>query len=69
MDETFEQKNQTLQRQSYLLRLWAVRIHGQVTWHAALVRIPEGETQGFTGLESLFEFLKDQTVAIEVPIK
>jgi hypothetical protein len=69
MEETPEQKNQTLQRQSYLLRLWAVRIQGQVTWHAALVKIPQGETQGFTGLESLFEYLTNQTVAIELPIK
>ncbi len=45
---------------SYLLRLWQVRIEGELAWRASLESPGIGERRGFADLESLFAFLVEQ---------
>ena len=47
--------------QAYMLRLWQVRVGDKLVWRASL-EIPgiEGR-QGFSDLDSLFEYLREQT--------
>jgi len=47
--------------QSYLLRLWPTQVHGETTWRAELVRIPDMQGSAFANLEHLLEYLKAQT--------
>ncbi|MEW5872296.1 MAG: hypothetical protein AB1894_23740 [Chloroflexota bacterium] len=56
----------TGERRSYLLRLWAVQVNGHLAWRAALVCIPDGEERGFRSLESLFEHLRLVTITAKV---
>lgn len=43
---------------AYLLRLWAVRGEGQVSWRASLERIPDGDRNGFADLRDLLGYLE-----------
>jgi hypothetical protein len=46
---------------SYLLRLWQVCSGGRLIWRASLERADTRERRGFTSLDNLFEFLREQT--------
>ena len=46
---------------SYLLRLWQVREKEKVVWRASLESAYTRERKGFTNLDDLFEFLRQQT--------
>jgi hypothetical protein len=47
--------------QAFMLRLWQVRVGDEPVWRASL-EIPGVEgRQGFSDLESLFEYLLEQT--------
>jgi hypothetical protein len=46
---------------AYLLRLWRVRSDGKTAWRASLESAHTGERQGFTSLDDLFRFLRQQT--------
>lgn len=45
---------------SYLLRLWQVDDGESVHWRASLKQVQTGEQKGFTSLEALFMFLREQ---------
>jgi hypothetical protein len=49
---------------SFLLRLWQVKQNGENGWRASLEDTRTGERQGFASLESLMDFLREQTQAI-----
>jgi hypothetical protein len=48
---------------SYLLRLWRDihRGEGQAVWHASLESSLTGKRQGFSSLDDLFAFLRQET--------
>jgi hypothetical protein len=46
--------------QTYILRLWRGRYHGEWQWRACLESSSRGERQWFTGLEALFVYLSEQ---------
>jgi hypothetical protein len=46
---------------SYLLRLWQTTSDGERIWRASVESPDTGERQGFSSLETLFDFLQDQT--------
>lgn len=46
---------------AYLLRLWRVRDKGRMGWRASLESPHTGESHGFTSLDDLFLFLRQQT--------
>ncbi len=46
---------------SYLLRLWPAEMNG-VIWRASLECVQTKETYGFDDLESLCDFLRQQTL-------
>jgi hypothetical protein len=46
---------------SFLLRLWPVRQNGSETWRASLENPHNGKQRGFTCLEALMDFLREQT--------
>lgn len=46
---------------SYLLRLWKESSHVPPLWRASLQSPHSEEIHGFSGLEDLFDYLKDQT--------
>ena len=48
---------------AYLLRLWRVNSKGKTTWRASVESASTGERQGFTNLDDLFDFLRQQTDA------
>jgi hypothetical protein len=48
---------------SYLLRLWQIESHGQITWRASLDEAQGGERHGFPDLEALIAFLRERTGA------
>ncbi len=47
---------------SYLLRLWRANDdeNGKIYWRASLKQVQTGEQVGFTSLEGLFAFLREQ---------
>lgn len=47
---------------AYMLRLWQVRIDGDVAWRASIENPHTGERHGFANLDRLFEFLEEQTL-------
>jgi len=46
---------------AYLLRLWQVGSEGEPAWRASLESPHTGERYGFSSLEALFAFLREQT--------
>jgi hypothetical protein len=48
---------------SYLLRLWRASREGKVIWRASLQSSDTRERKGFTNLDDLFDFLREQTGA------
>jgi hypothetical protein len=46
---------------SYLLRLWQTTSGDQVVWRASLENSQTGERQGFTSLDALLNYLRQQT--------
>jgi hypothetical protein len=46
--------------QTYILRLWRARCHGEWQWRVSLESPYKGERLWFTGLESLFVYLNEQ---------
>jgi len=46
--------------QTYILRLWRARCHGEWQWRVFIENPSKGERQWFTGLEPLFVYLSDQ---------
>jgi len=46
---------------AYMLRLWQVRDHDELTWRASLEDAHTGERRGFASLEMLVAFLREQT--------
>jgi hypothetical protein len=46
---------------SYLLRLWQLESKGQLVWQASLEDSRTGRRRGFTSLDALFAFLRQQT--------
>jgi hypothetical protein len=49
--------------EAYLLRLWRVHSEGKTAWRASVENAHTGERKGFTNLEHLFDFLRQQTDA------
>jgi hypothetical protein len=47
--------------EAYLLRLWRVYSEGKATWRAFVENAHTGERKGFTNLDDLFDFLRQQT--------
>lgn len=50
---------------SYLLRLWRENDKDRPVWRASLKQVQTGEQAGFTSLEGLFGFLREQTNTID----
>ena len=48
---------------AYLLRLWRVSGEEEMAWRASLQDARTGQRQGFTSLDDLFQFLRQQTKA------
>ena len=48
---------------AYLLRLWRVKEEGKTTWRASLQSPQTRERRGFASLDTLFDFLRQQTDA------
>jgi hypothetical protein len=46
--------------QSYLLRLWSVRVDDDTIWRASLESSVTSQRQGFASLDDLCDFLKRQ---------
>lgn len=46
---------------SYLLRLWRIEDRRGETWRASLERPGTREREGFSDLDSLFDFIRAQT--------
>ena len=46
---------------AYLLRLWRVKEKGKTTWRASLQSPQTRERRGFASLDTLFDFLRQQT--------
>ena len=46
---------------SYLLRLWQTEREGEQAWQASLQSSRTGEQLGFSTLDALFAFLRQQT--------
>ncbi len=46
---------------SFLLRVWQAGDGGQPQWYASLEDTRTGERTGFSSLEALFEYVKQQT--------
>jgi hypothetical protein len=55
---TVRNKNSYL---SYLLRIWQAKEHRGKSWMASLEKPDSGTRKGFSRLEDLFDFLRDQT--------
>jgi hypothetical protein len=49
--------------EAYLLRLWRVHSEGKAAWRASVENAHTGERKGFTNLDHLFDFLRQQTGA------
>jgi hypothetical protein len=49
--------------EAYLLRLWRVHSEGKIAWRASVENAHTGERKGFTNLDDLFGFLRQQTGA------
>ena len=47
---------------SYLLRLWQAQGKDDLVWRASLEGARTGERLGFTTLEDLFDFVREQTL-------
>ena len=45
---------------AYLVRLWQIERKGQLLWQASLEDARTGKRQGFTSVETLFDFLRQQ---------
>ena len=45
---------------SYLLRLWQVRVGGELVWRASLESPHTGKRQGFSSLANLVSFLEGE---------
>jgi len=45
---------------SYLLRLWRASCKGKVVWRASLQSSDTLERKGFSNLDDLFDFLREQ---------
>jgi hypothetical protein len=55
---------ETIDYQSFLLRLWRVKPDGdEGGWRASLESVGSGELRGFTSLEALFNYLRQVTQA------
>ena len=52
---------------AYLLRLWQVMHAGELVWRASLEDPRTGERLGFSSLERLIVFLKDETGSTTPP--
>jgi hypothetical protein len=50
---------------SYLLRLWQTGEGGEQAWRASLESPGAKRRQGFASLETMFDFLKGQTEALD----
>jgi hypothetical protein len=50
--------------QAYLLRVWPVRLNGDVTWRASLQCVSSKERRGFESMDALFAFLCAETEEI-----
>jgi hypothetical protein len=48
---------------AFMLRLWQVRENGEFAWRASLEDAHTGERRGFSSLEMLIAFLRQQTRA------
>jgi len=48
---------------SYLLRVWAVDLNGDIGWRASLESPQTGERLGFADLAALFAFLRRTTAS------
>jgi hypothetical protein len=46
---------------AYLLRLWPVEVREKVSWRASLQRVGDDDRRGFEDLESLFNYLREET--------
>ena len=46
---------------SYLLRLWSESVHDETVWRASLESALAGQRQGFSSLDDLFGFLRQET--------
>ena len=46
---------------AYLLRLWQVSSEGETVWRASLENARTGQRRGFTDLDDLCRFLRQQT--------
>ena len=46
-----------------MLRLWRVHSEGKAAWRASVENAHTGECKGFTNLDDLFDFLRQQTGA------
>jgi len=44
---------------SYLLRIWEAHVDEEITWRASLERPGEKTRYGFSDLEAVFEFIRD----------
>ena len=47
--------------EAYLLRLWRVYSQGKAAWRASVENAHTAERKGFTNLDDLFDFLRQQT--------
>jgi hypothetical protein len=45
---------------AYLLRIWQVKVAGQLVWRASLEDPHTGERRGFPNLDALIAFLLEQ---------
>ena len=53
---------------SYLLRLWQTGADGEQVWRASLESARTGQRQGFDSLQTLFDFLQEQTTGKEMVV-
>jgi hypothetical protein len=59
-EAAYQMKEYLPEHQSYLLRLWPVRVHGETVWRAQLVHIPGMQGRSFADLERMVAYLKAQ---------
>jgi hypothetical protein len=52
---------------SYLVRLWQTKVGHEIIWRASIEDSQTGERQGFTSLDALFGFLRQQTDTVMEP--
>ena len=45
---------------AYLMRLWQIEKKGQLVWQASLEDARTGKRQGFSSVEALFDFVRQQ---------